>query len=318
MTRLSTRSREEYAGTGTQSAFAFQFAIFDASDLRVLRCSAANVVSTLALGVDYSVTGGSTPAGGTVTLLAGPLAVGERLTIELSVPETQTADIRGLGTFQPSTHENALDRLAAMIQQLTRAVGRTSADAEVLRLGAALSAGDRRYNGQNHVLESLADAVAAQDAMNRRSVEAYVATILTGGPATVPGIADLTPNGVQTTWTNVAQVSGSAAEQYQVSLDGVVQTPYTDYVINEVDKSITFTTAPPSGAKVVVVNRGYARGYPQPAAYTSATLPPPSSSYDGVLVRVKDAGSPGTLQTCLSNHDGSVWGWVTVAIGPFN
>lgn len=314
MTRLSTRTREEYSTVG-QSAFAYQFQVYDDADLRVIRTSAANVATILALGTHYSVSGVGAVGGGTVTLLSGGLASGERLTIELAAPHTQTTDIRNTGDFQPAVHENAFDKLEAQIQQLARVVGLTPDDAEALRLGYPRSDGSRRYDANNKIIEDLADALSAQHAMNRRSVEAYVASILAGGPAIAPGIAELTPTGTQTQWT-VAQISGAAAEAYEVFINGVRQTPYSDYAIDDVLKLITFSTAPPAGTAVLVINRGYAKGYPVPVLYTTPTIPTPGSSYQGQMIVVKDAGQPMTLMVCLCNATTSVWEWVTVAIGP--
>jgi hypothetical protein len=59
-------------------------------------------------------------------------------------------------------------------------------------------------------------------------------------------------------YTTTYQLSGlttSTASKYQVSIDGVVQTPNTVYTISTINQSITFCEAPPATTIIVIVKR---------------------------------------------------------------
>lgn len=49
--------------------------------------------------------------------------------------------------------------------------------------------------------------------------------------------------------------------------------------------------------------------------FTTAARPTPCSYWGGRSIRIKDAGSPGHLETCLNKDDGSWW-WLTSVAGP--
>jgi hypothetical protein len=65
----------------------------------------------------------------------------------------------------------------------------------------------------------------------------------------------LTGNGTLTTFA-VSGLKSSDPNHVIVSINGVVQEPTTDYLVNEGSGTITFTTAIPNGAKIVVVALG--------------------------------------------------------------
>jgi hypothetical protein len=108
-----TRQAGPYLGDGVASAFPFAFKVFAAADLLVVHADVSATESTLVLGVDYSVAlngdQNSNP-GGTVTLLAGALASGERITLTSRVAATQPSDITneaGAALTSPSASHRA-------------------------------------------------------------------------------------------------------------------------------------------------------------------------------------------------------------------
>lgn len=105
-----------YAGAGSVGPFTVGFRFLAESHLQVIRTSSAGVDSTLTLVTDYSVAGVGA-ATGSVTLVAA-LAVGEKLTVVRSVPFTQDADYVNNDGFPAESHEDALDKLVMMAQQL--------------------------------------------------------------------------------------------------------------------------------------------------------------------------------------------------------
>lgn len=117
-------SRVSYAGNGVTTVFSTQFYFLEESDLRVVSISGLGVETTLALGVNYSVTmPASVGAAGSITMLSGAPAVGETLRIERDVMLVQDASFRTQGSFSPAVHEDAMDRLMFGIQELDRRVG---------------------------------------------------------------------------------------------------------------------------------------------------------------------------------------------------
>lgn len=61
-----------------------------------------------------------------------------------------------------------------------------------------------------------------------------------------------TGDGSSTTFT-LNGITQSAASKYQVSIDGVVQTPNKAYTISVQNASITFTSIPPSDTEIVII-----------------------------------------------------------------
>lgn len=115
------RKAGAFIGTGTTSVFPFAFKIFAASELAVYRTNPAGVDTLLTLTSDYTVAlngdQNSSP-GGTITLTAGNLASGYKLTATSSVANLQQTDLTNQGAFYPSVITNALDKLTILVQQL--------------------------------------------------------------------------------------------------------------------------------------------------------------------------------------------------------
>ena len=89
---------------------------------------------------------------------------------------------------------------------------------------------------------------------------AYIGQSIKNGTFSVLDTSGNTYNGSNTTFSLGTQV-GSAA-QLLVSHDGVIQKPGTDYTLASGGASITFTTAPASGASIFIVEISGAVGGP--------------------------------------------------------
>ena len=102
---------------------------------------------------------------------------------------------------------------------------------------------------------------------------AYIGQSIKNGTFAVLDTSGNTYNGSNTTFSLGTQV-GSAA-QLLVSHDGVIQKPGTDYTLASGGASITFTTAPASGASIFIVEISGAVGgtiTPSDSSVTSAKL----------------------------------------------
>lgn len=120
----TTLSSPTYNGNGATTAFATGFQFLDNSHLRVTVTSASGVESVKTITTDYTVSGAGNPAGGTVTFLVAP-ASGEKVNITSNVPYTQTTDYLEGGSFSAATHEDALDKLTKISQQLKAEIDRS-------------------------------------------------------------------------------------------------------------------------------------------------------------------------------------------------
>jgi len=99
---------------------------------------------------------------------------------------------------------------------------------------------------------------------------AYIGQSIKNGTFVVLDTSGNTYNGSNTTFSLGTQV-GSAA-QLLVSHDGVIQKPGTDYTLASGGASITFTTAPASGASIFIVEISGAVGGPMNTDINGAEL----------------------------------------------
>lgn len=120
MTVSDTPNRVQYTGNDATSNFSTGSVIFyDATDLIVTtRIIATGVeeVLTYGAGNDYTVSGGEGLAG-SITLTAGALPATKTITIERSLPYSQTDDYVEGESFLAETLETRLDKLTILGQQ---------------------------------------------------------------------------------------------------------------------------------------------------------------------------------------------------------
>lgn len=124
MSISSTTARVSYNGNGSTTAFSVSFYFLDDSHLLVTKyVVATGVTTTLAINTDYTVTGAGNLAGGTVTTTSAP-ASGERIIITRDVPLTQETDYIENDPFPAATHEQSLDKLTMITQQIDEQLDR--------------------------------------------------------------------------------------------------------------------------------------------------------------------------------------------------
>ena len=118
MTVSSSTSSVSYSGNGATTGFSYTFKIFADSDLVVsLRDNATGVSTTQTLTTDYTVSGAGTNSGGTVTFVTAP-ASGKTVIIRRELPFTQETDYVENDPFPAQAHEDALDKLTMLTQQI--------------------------------------------------------------------------------------------------------------------------------------------------------------------------------------------------------
>ena len=124
MTVETNVSKAQFNGSGSVGPFTFDFRFFQNSDICAIKASSTGVEMILTEGVDYTLSGAGSYAGGSLTLDSA-LAAGESLVVIRTLDLTQPTSFRNQGAFYPETHEDALDRLLMLVQQLSESTGRT-------------------------------------------------------------------------------------------------------------------------------------------------------------------------------------------------
>jgi hypothetical protein len=117
MTVSSSTARVSYSGNGSTVDFAVGFYFLENSHLQVIIRAANGTETVKTITTDYTVAGAGNPAGGTVTMLTAPVS-GETLVVVRNVPLTQQTDYQANDPFPAETHEEALDKLTMLTQQL--------------------------------------------------------------------------------------------------------------------------------------------------------------------------------------------------------
>ena len=177
MTISTTASSISYSGNGVTTAFAVSFPFFASDELEVIeRITSTGAETTKALTTDYTVTGGDGSTG-TVTMLTAP-ASGRTLTIRRNTDRTQETDYPENDPFPAASHERALDRLTAIVQEVERdQTGRALLVAKTDgAVGVLPNSVDR--GGKYLGFDSSGNPIAVAAAVGSTVVSTYAATLL--------------------------------------------------------------------------------------------------------------------------------------------
>ena len=104
--------RVQYTASSGQTAFTYNFPIFEDSDLKVYVGDTLQTLTT-----DYTVSGAGTSSGGTVTFGTGQTA-GVIVTIYRDLPVSRSTDYQANGDLLAENLNDDLDKLIMMIQQV--------------------------------------------------------------------------------------------------------------------------------------------------------------------------------------------------------
>ena len=124
MTVSSTTTKNSYSGNGSTTTFAYGFKIFADADLTVILRSAAGTETVQTITTHYTVTNAGNANGGNVVFGSAP-ASGVTVVIRRNMGLTQATDYVANDPFPAATHEDALDRLTFISQQMQEEVDRT-------------------------------------------------------------------------------------------------------------------------------------------------------------------------------------------------
>lgn len=105
-----------YAGNDIADTFSYTFKINDKTQLSVYETDDVGVETLLTLDTDYTVN--NIGNNGTVTRIAGALPTSYQWFIRSNYEETQLTAFGSQGPFFPDIHEEAMDKLTMLIQQI--------------------------------------------------------------------------------------------------------------------------------------------------------------------------------------------------------
>lgn len=286
MTVSTTSSKVSYAGNGSTTAFAVGFYFLASADLKVTLRAADGTETVKTLSTHYTVSGAGNPSGGTVTMLTAP-ASGQTLVVSRNAPLTQVVDYQPNDPFPANTHEQALDKLTMITQQIQEQVDRsvktsisdtitpdqllttittsaanasasaTAAAASATSAAASYDSFDDRYLGSKSGDPSVDNDGNALIAGAMYFNTAGSAMRVYNGSAwadVAQGVSfpyqTFSGNGSTTAFT-LSSAPGSLGS-IEVFIAGVRQKPSTDYTWAS-GTTLTFTVAPGSGTNNVFV-----------------------------------------------------------------
>ena len=120
MTIQSQTSSINYTGNGGTTVFAYNFKTTDQTWLQVYINGVLKTLTT-----DYSVSGVGSASGGNITFVTAPSNGSVVYIARSNIPTTQLVDYTANDSFPAETHEEALDKLTMLIQQLTAQANRS-------------------------------------------------------------------------------------------------------------------------------------------------------------------------------------------------
>lgn len=261
----STSREPTYTASGAQSVYNFSFPVYSESELQVTVATSAvpPVVSTLVLTTDYTVTLSSTtlPSAGSITLVAGNLAVNYLLSIRRVRPLTQTNDLVNQGSFAARTHEVEFDKLTMQVQQVEDEARRSLHLPEQeagTSLKTTLPDVESRKSKFLYFDSSGNPSAAGQSSLGGATTTAYTLTLLDDADAATARTT-LGATGASGTW-NSAQIatkgvaasnlaSSAIAQIFQARLTLLTATPVT--VADQLAKTSVFVT-PYGGDKIAL------------------------------------------------------------------
>jgi len=127
MTVSSTTTKNSYSGNGSTTEFAYGFKIFDDDDITVIiRTDATGAETTKTKTTHYTVSGVGSASGGNVTFTSGNIPTSAQTVVLIrDTARTQLTDYVANDPFPAESHEDALDKLTLITQELEEELGRS-------------------------------------------------------------------------------------------------------------------------------------------------------------------------------------------------
>lgn len=107
-----------YVGNGLSDQYSYTFRVQDKTQLKVYETDDNDVQTLLIVDTDYTVAGIGDAAGGIITRVAGNLPTDYEWYIRSNYIENQLTAFRSQGAFFPGVHEDQMDHITFLIQQI--------------------------------------------------------------------------------------------------------------------------------------------------------------------------------------------------------
>jgi hypothetical protein len=177
MTVSSTTTKDSYSGDGSTTVFAYTFKIFDDDDITViLRTTATGNETVQTKTTDYSVSGVGDANGGNITFVTAPPAT-QTVVLLRSTAQTQLTDYTPNDPFPAEAHEDALDKLTFIAQEIQEELGRSLKVSQTNSIATASFTASATARA-NKVLgfDSNGDLIATQELGTYRGTDATITT----------------------------------------------------------------------------------------------------------------------------------------------
>ena len=123
MTISSTTVKVSYFGNGSTTVFAYTFKILDDDEIQVIIRSSTGTETVKTKTTHYTVSGVGSSGGGNITFLTAPTAT-QTVVLRRLTTQTQETDYIANDPFPADSHEDALDRITMVAQEIQEELGR--------------------------------------------------------------------------------------------------------------------------------------------------------------------------------------------------
>lgn len=225
----------DYTASADQTDFAFNFPYLEDEHVTV----EINGVAT----TDFTIV--TSPA--TKVVLDSGTSFGDVVRIRRrSQPDQNLVDFQNGSVLT----ESELDRAYLHNRYLAEEIG------ELNDQSLQVEAGGTNWDAKGLRIKNVGEPVDVQDASTKNYVDTQISNTITGASVEPPKFT-FTGNGVDNVFTFNPGVDLDGDTLYEVAIDGHLEEPTADYVVDADAETITFTSIPADGANIVVVKRGY-------------------------------------------------------------
>jgi hypothetical protein len=123
MTISSTTVKNSYSGNGSTTVFAYTFKILDDDEIQVIIRSSTGTETVKTKTTHYTVSGVGSSGGGNITFLTAPTST-QTVVLRRLTTQTQETDYVANDPFPADSHEEALDRVTMVAQEIQEELGR--------------------------------------------------------------------------------------------------------------------------------------------------------------------------------------------------
>jgi hypothetical protein len=124
MTISSTTVKVSYSGNSSTTVFAYTFKILDDDEIQVIIRTSDGTETIKTKTTDYTVSGVGSAGGGNITFLAAPVT-GQTVVLKRNTTKTQETDYVANDPFPANSHEEALDRVMMVAQEIQEELQRS-------------------------------------------------------------------------------------------------------------------------------------------------------------------------------------------------